>query len=354
MIRTMGIKSNPELVNQLGDIGQIANHVSSMEVFGDYQERKAKHTIRRQASDLKLFAQFLQQADVDIDAERLTTNPEAWRGVTWGLASQFMGWQLTRGYAVSSINVRLSTIKTYAKLALKAGAILPEEYALIQAVEGYSHKEIARVDREREEVNLPTRMGRKKAEAVSLKKSQADKLKMQPNTPQGRRDALLMRLLLDHGLRLGEVAGLEVKCFDLEEGLIRFFRQKVDLVQLHRLTPDTLQAAKNYIENDAPEDGNLWRGSASKQDGKDKFHGGMLTDDGMSTRAITQRVRVLGEAVGIQGLSPHDCRHYWATQAARNKTPIDRLKDAGGWSSPAMPLRYVKAEAIANEGVNLG
>ncbi|MBC8492724.1 MAG: site-specific integrase, partial [Chloroflexi bacterium] len=52
--------------------------------------------------------------------------------------------------------------------------------------------------------------------------------------------------------------------------------------------------------------------------------------------------------------SAHDCRHYWATQAARSGTPIDRLQDAGGWSSPAMPLRYVEAAKIANEGVRLG
>jgi hypothetical protein len=40
--------------------------------------------------------------------------------------------------------------------------------------------------------------------------------------------------------------------------------------------------------------------------------------------------------------------------AARNGTPIDRLQEAGGWASPAMPLRYIEAAAIANEGVKLG
>ena len=53
-------------------------------------------------------------------------------------------------------------------------------------------------------------------------------------------------------------------------------------------------------------------------------------------------------------LSARDCRHYWATMAARNGTPIDRLMDAGGWSSPAMPLRYVESAKIANQGVSLG
>jgi integrase len=49
----------------------------------------------------------------------------------------------------------------------------------------------------------------------------------------------------------------------------------------------------------------------------------------MSERAITKHVCALGEEIGLIGLSAHDCRHYWATQAARNATPLDRLQDAG-------------------------
>jgi integrase len=92
--------------------------------------------------------------------------------------------------------------------------------------------------------------------------------------------------------------------------------------------------------------------SASKQNGKQAA--GTLNGQGMTERGMTKRVMVLGEAVGLQGLSAHDCRHSWATHAARNGTPIDRLQDAGGWNSPAMPLRYVEAAKIANEGVKLG
>ena len=96
---------------------------------------------------------------------------------------------------------------------------------------------------------------------------------------------------------------------------------------------------------DAPTVGPLLR--SSRKSGK-------LTAAGMSVRAITERVRVLGETVGVEGLSAHDCRHYWATQAARHGTPVDRLQDAGGWASPAMPLRYVERQTVANAGVVLG
>ena len=72
----------------------------------------------------------------------------------------------------------------------------------------------------------------------------------------------------------------------------------------------------------------------------------------MSERAITDRVRELGERIDIKGLSAHDCRHDWATDAIK-QTDIKALQQADGWSSPAMPLRYAEDAAIANEGVKL-
>jgi integrase len=55
----------------------------------------------------------------------------------------------------------------------------------------------------------------------------------------------------------------------------------------------------------------------------------------------------------LERLSPHDCRHYWATQALRHGTTTEALRRAGGWSSAAMPLLYALEAEVANEGVTL-
>ncbi len=73
----------------------------------------------------------------------------------------------------------------------------------------------------------------------------------------------------------------------------------------------------------------------------------------MSERAITARVNVLGERLGIHGLSAHDGRHAWATFAIKAGTDVKALQDAGGWKSPYMPLRYAASGKIANAGVKL-
>lgn len=324
--------------------GQVANGYAAKNAFGDYQDRKADNTLRRQKDDLKLFAKFLATADISKapTGEALYSTPDAWRGVTWGLVEAWRNWSLQQGYSVGSVNVRLSTVKQYAKLAAKAGALEPADLAMVRTVGGYSHREGKRVD-ERREV---TRKSTKKAEAVGLTPAQIKALKKQPDTPQGRRDAVIMTLLLDHGLRVGELAGLDVTAVDLARGTMTFYRPKVDKVQTHKLSRDAKRALKAYFDaGDAPAVGRLLRAS---------YGANRLGAAGISERNLSERVRTLGAAVGIPGLSAHDLRHSWATQAARHGTPIDALMQGGGWNSPAMPLRYIQAAEIANGEVRLG
>ena len=57
---------------------------------------------------------------------------------------------------------------------------------------------------------------------------------------------------------------------------------------------------------------------------------------------------MLGRRVGLESLGPHNLRHYYATYS---KGDISVLQQAGGWSSPAMPLKYRVEQEIANKGV---
>lgn len=334
-------------IHPLALAGQLADDFARQAVFSDYLSRKAANTLRRQRADLDLFARYLAAAGVTADGQSLQTTAAAWNGISAGLVDGFKRWMLHEGYAIASVNVRLSTIKTFVKLAARAGAVDQTTAAQVAAVEGYAHREYRRVDEKRSAADVPTRTGAKKSEAVSLSRADRKALKDQPNTPQGRRDALLMCLLLDHGLRVGEIAMLTVGAFNLKDGTFTFYRPKVDKLQSHKLTRDTLRAARAYLNIDAPlaVDAPLLR--ASKKNGE-------LTEAGLTERAITKRVNTLGGKVGIVGLSAHDGRHSWATQAARDNTPIDALMQGGGWNSPAMPLRYVETARIANERVTLG
>ena len=326
----------------MATVGQVANQVAADHIFADYLNRKSDDTIATHYAALKRFGEYLEVAGIPgLTGVRLQTEPETWRGLTWGLVEGFVKWQLHEGYAMATVNNRLSAIKVYAKMAAKAGVIDAQELQLIKVVTGYGRAEAKRVDERRATI----RVGHKKELPVRLTPWDAQILKDQPDTPQGRRDALLCCLLLDLGLRVGEVYGLFVENFDLTPGELRFYRPKVDMEQTHQLTGDVWLAAKRYLALDAAAAGRLLLGSRKN---------GRLTSKPMSIRAMQNRITYLGERqLGLEGLSPHDCRHYWATDAARSGTDPFRLQEAGGWASLAMPRRYVEAAEIANKGVKL-
>lgn len=346
--------------------GQAANQAAARATFADYRARKAKNTVRRQDADLQLFGDYLEATG--LPAGDFATDPAAWQGITWGLVQGFIKWMLLQGYAVDSVNVRLSTVKQYAQLALQAGALPVSEYAMIRTVKGYSHNEKPNIDGERKAAGIETRrttkarmttkaredrparpaQARKKAAAIFLTKEQRDALTSHDGTQQGKRDALMLLLMLDHGFRVGEVAGLQAADFNLPAGTITFYRPKTKRTDTHKMTDATLRAARAYWKY-APAEGNVWRNSAMKNEGRARR--GKLTGQGMTPNAIYKRVELLGRKIGIDGLSPHDLRHTFAERAKHNATKT--LQDAGGWNSPAMALRYQARGKIANDGLIL-
>lgn len=329
--------------NALATLGQQANEYAQLGIFDEYRAEIADNTRRRQDGDLALFGKFLQTAKVYVCD--LATSAECWRGVSWGIVKGFKNWQLKQGYAIGSINVRLATIKRYAELAFQAGVIDEKEYTLIKAVKGISYKKAVNTDSNREVTRRvsPTGKTLKKHAATELDTASRRALYTRPNTPQGRRDALMMRLLIAVGLRCSEVASLKVSDFNLEAGTFTVYRKKTKKLDILYFTifPGLAAALTAYLQD-----------RLTIQDGSDRLllgsrKGGKLGGV-MSERAINQRVGDLGRAAGIDKLSPHDLRHDAATRYAPNND-IRTIMDQFGWSSSAMAAKYMNSTKIANE-----
>jgi integrase len=218
---------------------------------------------------------------------------------------------------------------------------------LVLAVKGYGGKTGRNLDSDRARRSVPTRKSTKKVAPTPVSKAQALRLKTEttrPERPRRRkhdllleaRDALLMGLFIEHAFRVSEVAGLDVEDFDLEQGLVTIYREKTDETQTHRLKKHTLLAASRYLAETGATSGPLFVG----------YQGRRITRYG-----LYDRVRVLGQQVGLPTLSPHDLRHYWTYDALGNATPMDRVQSGGNWKSPTMVLKYARHTGIANEGV---
>src|SRR5947209_7377353 len=106
--------------DSLALVGALADAYAQAHVLVTYRERQSPNSRRRQLADLRLFCTYLRAVGVGRQAEVLATDPAAWRGVTGGLVEGFVRWQVEQGYAIGSINIRLSTIKVYCNLAARA------------------------------------------------------------------------------------------------------------------------------------------------------------------------------------------------------------------------------------------
>src|ERR1051326_602552 len=176
----------------LEQAGRFADEAAARSIFDEYLRRLAKETRRRYPPDFVLFTGYLAQAG--IATGDFMYDPEAWQGMTWGLVQGFVEWQLQAGYAIASINAHLATIKAFAARATQAGVLTAEAYGRIALVKGYRRAEARHLAEQRP----VQRVGTKKARPRFLTLQEVALLKQQPDTPQGRRDACLVTLFLDH------------------------------------------------------------------------------------------------------------------------------------------------------------
>jgi integrase len=337
----------------LARAGHIADAALGYQSFEQYQAGIADNTKRRQRNDLALFSQFLADAGIQRSPEALYTDPEAWRGMSYGLLKGFQSWLLQRSYSTGAITVATMTIRQYCKLAGPepegAGVIEREILAMIQTIGGISGTRANNIDQDRQRVGLKTRKGAKKAMPTAINPAQAMKfVETSVAKPTRRkhdelleaRDLLLAALLVEHALRCSEVALLDIASINLAEDTMLVYRKKTHEHDQQALKAHTRQAALDYLshlEAHGITSGPLFQGYRGKR---------------LSTRAINERVAQIGREMGVAGrLSPHDLRHFWTWYALKKKTPIDRVKRGGGWKSNEMVLRYAENIGIANEGV---
>lgn len=308
-------------------------------------------------NDLESFSTYLANAGIQRSAEDLYNDAEAWHGMQHGILRGFVRWLSDAGYSTGTINVRLATIRQYCKLAGPepegANVINADDLAAILTVKGYNDKKARNLDQDRETNGVATRRGHKKAQATQLSTGQALQLKKtttRPEKPLSRqhdhliaaRDALLVGLLIEHALRCSEVVLLDIEDIDLVAGTVKIYRPKTNDHNTHRMKLHTRLAAEAY--------------QTQLQQIEGRTTGPLFTGYGqarISTRTVNARIATLGQLLGVKKLSPHDLRHFWAFDAFRNGTPIDRVQAGGGWKTVEMPMRYARRSGIDNEGVNI-
>lgn len=147
------------------------------------------------------------------------------------------------------------------------------------------------------------------------------------NTFLGARNRAIILMLLDTGLRLSELANIQLKDIDLDRETIKVMGKgaKERVVGIGKKTQ---KALLRYL---------LMR--------KDNYPCLWLTEERklLHWEGIQIMIRRLGKRAGISNVrcSPHTFRHSFGTQALRNGATIKEVQDLLGHSTVTMTLRYV-------------
>lgn len=149
-----------------------------------------------------------------------------------------------------------------------------------------------------------------------------------------RRDAAILRVLIDTGCRRGELAGIDVEDVDLRTNDVRLRRTKGGSERLVPIGAKSALALRKYLRarqrHAASGSPALFLSIRSGNRGGWRMSGGGIAE--MLVRRCA--------AVDLPPVHPHMFRHTWANDLLSNGANETDVEKLAGWRSPLMVRRY--------------
>ncbi|MFC2081919.1 tyrosine-type recombinase/integrase [Candidatus Bipolaricaulota bacterium] len=173
-------------------------------------------------------------------------------------------------------------------------------------------------------------MGRKIPEVLTAKEQEALLSQPNPRYLTGHRNRVMLRLMLDTGLRLDEVSELRWKDIDLNTGKVMVRQGKGAKDRTLWTGEENLAALYRWRERQAKEcAGNRQRVFTTKEGGK------------LDPSYVRKMVGRYARKAGIEKhITPHTLRHSFATDLYRETTNIRLTQKALGHSNLATTQIY--------------
>ncbi|OGF97680.1 MAG: hypothetical protein A2Z06_01350 [Candidatus Glassbacteria bacterium RBG_16_58_8] len=221
----------------------LRERISSL--LADFLSRRSDRTRAAYDADLRNFASFLKGSS-PLEAVSLLLSHGPGEGN--GLALRYRNEMISAGLSAATANRRLSSLRSVVKLARTIGLV---SWGL--EIEG-----------EKAEAYRDTR-GPGRGELLRILAGLQEDL-----SPKGRRDLAIFRLLLDLGLRRGEIASLDLEDVDLAGERILVLGKGRTAKEPMTLPQETARALEAWISARGPDPGPLFLNydRARKGDGR--------------------------------------------------------------------------------------
>jgi integrase/recombinase XerC len=276
------------------------------------------HTVRAYESDL---TQFLDHVAARAGQEADELRPAALdRDAIRGFVSELH----QRGQSGATASRKLAAVRTFLRYLRRESLIDDDPGGLIATP--------------KRKVRMPAHLS--EDEMTSLIGAAAD------DTPLGRRDRVILELFYASGLRLSEVAGLDLEDVNLSARMARVLG-KGGKQRLVPFNTSTATALREYLKHrdalgqEGRERRTFSRASRPRDALFVNYRGGRLT-----ARSIDRLVRRYVTAASVRGgITPHGLRHSFATHLLQRGADLRAIQELLGHARLSTTERYTHVNA---------
>ncbi len=249
-----------------------------------FEKRYSEHTVLAYGQDLNAFVEFAEVKKISEFADLSSAFIRSW-----------IVYLIEGGMKNKSVNRKLASLRTFYKWMRKEGLI--------------DHSPMTKVQGPKNEKHLPVF-----AKESELLPSKIEELFSDDYS--GKRDALMLELFYQTGIRLSELIGLTLK--DIQGNQIKVLgkRNKERIIPISDVLVKQIQ---EYLE--------------LRKEISSKCENLLLLDSGNKlypTFAYRKINYYLGEVTSLDKKSPHILRHTFATHMLNRGTGLETLKDLLG------------------------
>ncbi len=284
------------------------------------------HTVRAYDSDL---SQFIGHVAAAADVKRRELTPDA---LDRSAIRAFLAHLHAEGQSRSTAARKLAAIRTFVRYLRREGIVDSDPGSLIATP--------------KREVRMP----------AHLSEDEMSRMLDAPDDeqPLGRRDHAILELFYASGLRLSELAGLDLEDVNLSGRMVRVLGKggKQRLVPFNTASATTIRAwlqdrellVRNGVA-DVRVPGSRARDQRSASRGRREplfvnFRGGRL-----SVRSIDRLVRRYAVVTERDGVSPHALRHSFATHLLQRGADLRTIQELLGHARLGTTQRYTHVNA---------
>jgi integrase/recombinase XerC len=224
------------------------------------------HTIKNYKIDLRDFTEF--------------TNDEPVNKITHLTLRSWLAHLKNKGYKRSTIARKLASLRSFFKFTVREGYIKTNP--------------VANLATPKQEKKLPTFLSVEEVVKLIEAPSKGDK--------NGLRDRAILETLYSTGIRVGELAGLDIKNVDFIGGIIKV-KGKGKKERIIPIGEKAVKAIRNYLDN---------RKASGRKQEQPLFLGtrGKRINTRSVRRIVDKYIKIVSKRKGI---SPHSLRHSFAT-----------------------------------------